>query len=467
MIRNTASYRDPAGHVYEDHQRIYRSISRIGRNQYEAILRQGVVVDSVESGFLISSKELKRNEWPSQIEDSCYVIEHPRIPYISYPYEWSFNQLKSAALHHLDFQLHLFKRKIILRDASAYNVQFIGSKPIFIDLLSLMPYQEGNFWLGYRQFCENFLNPLLLRSILGVAHNDWFRGRMEGITTLDLAQLIPIHKRFSWNIFSHIFLPARIEKSAIKNQAQAISKAKQVTKISKFAYEGLLYQFRNWIDKLKPRQANKTIWADYVDNHSYAENEIAKKKNFVAEFVRVIKPKMLVDLGCNIGDYSLVALKNGAHYVVGFDFDQGAVDLAFQRARDTAERSFLPLYLDASNPSPCQGWLQSEREGFSKRTKPDALVALAFIHHLAIAKNVPLVQLVQWLVSLSPHGLIEFIPKHDITITKMLELREDIFSDYNEDTFENLLKEKTKIVKKEQISKSGRMLYWYERPLTE
>ncbi|OGT37935.1 MAG: hypothetical protein A3F11_02890 [Gammaproteobacteria bacterium RIFCSPHIGHO2_12_FULL_37_14] len=461
LIQNAGSFRDPMGHIYESHQCIYRFISEAGRKQYESIFSS--IDDAVQQGYLIPSQELEKDRWPTKnLNNVAYVLEHQPVPYISYPYEWSFRYLKDAALHHLNFQLFLLQKNIALKDASAYNIQFIGSKPVFIDLLSLAPYNPGDYWFGHRQFCEQFINPLLLRSILGISYNHWYRGSLEGIVTSDINRIIPFHKKFDWNVFVHIVLQNRLDNFARENQEKAIYRAKSRKVFSKLAYEAFLKQIKKWIQGLEPKNIGKTSWGEYIHAHTYDNDELLKKKAFIADFSNKVKPKILIDLGCNTGDYSLLSLENGAEYVIGFDFDQAALDLAYLHAKD-ASKSFLPLYLDVSNPSPDQGWLQAERYGFSKRTKPQALIALAFIHHLAIAKNVPLFQLIRWLIDSAPQGIIEFIPKEDPTILKMLSLRKDIFVDYHQDVFESLLMNYAKIVKKEKISKSGRMLYWYDR----
>ncbi len=453
VVKNAGSFRDPMGYVYEGHNRIFRVITEAGRKQYEQI-PQEVYQQAIKDNFLIPTRLLPKEEWPLQDGHTAYMLEHDAIPYISYPYEWSFYQLKEAALHHLDFQRYLLK--------SAYNIQFIGSRPIFIDLLSLAPYQPGEYWIGHHQFCMQFLNPLILRSILGIKHNDWFRGSLEGVPTAEIALMLPTRKKFSWNILTHILLQNKLDKSAQRKEDQAIVKAKKQSAYSKLAYDGLLRQMRNWIAGLEPKKTQSTYWGDYAQTNTYETDEASKKKAFVADFSSHVAPQVLVDLGCNSGDYSLLSIESGAGYVVGFDFDQSAIEAAYHRAKSNA-KPFLPLYLNAANPSPDQGWMQAERFGFTKRTKADAVIALAFIHHLAIAKNVPLSQLVEWLVEIAPQGVIEFIPKNDPTVKKMLSLREDIFSDYSQDNFEHILQEKAKIVKKATVSKCGRCLYWFKR----
>ena len=422
----------------------------------------GIIADLAADGRLVQSQEVPNKAWPVLIPSSAYLLEHERVPFISYPYEWCFGELKAAALHHLDLQLSLLEQNFALSDASAYNVQFIGPRPIFIDTLSIRPYCEGEFWYGHRQFCEQFLNPLLLRSICGVAHNAWFRGSLEGITTSDLARLLSFRKKLSLNVLMHVILQAKLDAKALRAPDQAVDKAKRARRLSRVGYKGLLTQLRNWIDKLEPADTGKTVWGEYESDNTYTDEDTSTKKQAIREFAASVRPKCLIDLGCNTGNYSAAALEGGAESVIGFDYDQRAVDLAYVRAVDK-ELNFLPLWLDAANPSPDQGWKQAERRGFSRRARADAMIALAFEHHLAIGRNVPLPQVVKWLVETAPTGIIEFVPKNDSTVQKMLALREDIFADYSEPAFVRSLEENSKVIGRQIVSQSGRVLFRYER----
>ncbi|MDF2811320.1 MAG: NoeA host specific nodulation protein [Microvirga sp.] len=460
--RNAGSYRDPSGHVYEGGGRIFRTINESARSGYETVRDSGILASALQKGLLIDSTELERSQWDQSLTGAAYVVEHPRVPFVSYPYEWPFKALKAAALHHLDLQLHLLAEGAALSDATAYNVQFSGSKPIFIDLLSVRPYSEGEFWAGHRQFCEQFLNPLLLQSKLGIAFNTWYRGNLEGIPTADLARALPLRSRLSWNMLSHVTLQAKFQAKATDAPAAAIEEAKKSRSLSRTAFEGILRQLKNWIAKLEPADTGKTVWGNYAKDNTYSGSEAQEKRRLVAEFAAKTRPKVMIDIGCNTGDYSVAALEGGASYVVGFDFDQRALDLAFSRS-ETEDLRFLPLWLDASNPSPDQGWMQGERAGFGQRAKVDGVVALAFEHHLAIAKNVPLPQVVDWLVERAPVGLIEFVPKEDPTVKTMLALREDIFEDYSIETFSNQLARRARIVQQDVVSQSGRTLFFFDR----
>ena len=349
----------------------------------------------------------------------------------------------------------------VLKDATAYNIQFIGPKPIFIDVLSIEPYQEGQYWTGHKQFCEQFLNPLLLRSIKGIPHNSWYRGSLEGISSVDLSSLLSLRDKLSWNVMSQVVLQAKFFKQALVEPDVAIAKVKSKRSLSRLAYRGFLNQLRAWIAGLEPKDTGRTEWSEYGVCNTYQSDETELKRSLVLDFAKRRKPKRLIDLGCNTGEYSMVAIEGGAGYVLGYDFDQKSLELAYLKSTEN-NSPFLPIYFDASNASPSQGWMQKEREGFVERNKADAVIALAFEHHLVIGKNVPLDEVVEWIVGLAPQGLIEFVPKNDITVQKMLALRKDIFIGYTGDMFLNYLKSGAKIVNSTKVSESGRLLIEYE-----
>jgi ribosomal protein L11 methylase PrmA len=455
------SFRDPRGHVFESGDRIFRLIRKAAFDDYGFIREAKVLQRLVERGWLINSWEVDRSNFDFPDPEVVAVVEHPRLEFVSHPYEWSFALLRAAALHHLDLHLELLDHGATLSDASAYNIQFVGAKPIFIDLLSIRRYRDGEFWVGHKQFCEQFLNPLLLRAFFDIPHNAWYRGALEGIPTEELAALLPMRKRVSVRVMSHVLLPAMAHRGTRAHRPSELRKLRE-RKLPLRSLRSMLLQLRNWIDGLRPANTERSVWADYTRTNTYASVEQRAKRAFVAEFVAATRPCLLWDLGCNTGDYSQLALASGCRYVVGFDFDKNAIDAAYARARGE-NLAFLPLFLDAANPSPDQGWRNAERRGLVHRGSADALLALAFEHHLAIGRNVPLDQVVQWLVSLAPCGLIEWVEKTDSTVQCMLALREDIFNRYTLPVFEAELTRHARVVKSVTVSDEGRRLYWYER----
>ena len=459
---DSGSYRDPAGHVLQVDGRILRTVNERASADFLYIKDLDLVRRWIQSKMIVDFKELPRLEADFIDSNVCHILEHPKLPFISYPYEWTFSALKAAACLHLELQLAGLDENITLSDSSAYNIQFVGARPVFIDILSFRKYREGELWEGHQQFCDQFLNPLLLRSFLGIPHNSWFRGNLEGISTLDLSRLLPWKRKLSWNVLSHVILPTRLQRSSVgKFDTEKLAAARGRT-LSRSAYRGLLLQLRDWIAKLKPRAGVPTTWGQYAEGTTYEAEEEVVKRSFIQSFVDRVKPEMVLDIGCNTGTYAEAALEAGAEVVIGFDFDQDALEAAFARSREK-ELNFLPLFLDLANPSPGQGWCQQERMGFQERASADALIALAFVHHLAIARNIPTEQIVGWVVGLAPTGVIEFVQKSDPTVRHMLALREDIFNDYTEEAFRSALAAHARIVDCLTVSASGRRLYHYDR----
>ena len=455
----SGSFRDRRGRIFYVDGRVLRTVMPMAATDYEFVRGSGIVDALVADNKLVRETVVDSSLLGEHGDGAQFVLEHPRLPFISYPYEWSFSALKAAALLHLDIQQAALQKDVTMTDATAYNVQFVGPNPIFIDSLSFRRYKDGEYWAGHRQFCEQFINPLLLRSLAGVPHNAWYRGALEGISAEDLSKVLPWRNRLSWNVLTNVFMQARLQHTA--DSGRAIEKAK-TRKLPRIGYEQMLYGLRKWIAGLEPKEDSKTVWQDYATENSYADEEAINKRRFIAEFASSTRPALVLDIGCNTGDYSAVALENGAELAVGFDFDHGALDYGYRRAvRDSL--NFLPLHLDAANPSPNQGWSQAERMGLQERTKGDAVMGLALIHHLAVAKNLPLDEVIGWLVDMAPQGIIEFVPKNDPMVQRLLQMREDLFDDYDQESFEKYLGRRARVIKSDVVSASGRTLYWFDR----
>jgi ribosomal protein L11 methylase PrmA len=458
IVRNHGSFRDPSGYVAHYGDRIFRILREDAFSSFEWLKSSGFLAELVGNGWLIPTDVASE---PAVRNLSRRVLEHEAIDFISYPYEWPFELLKRAALFHLDLHLLALESSFTLVDASAYNVQFIGTKPIFIDPLSLVSYREGEFWFGHRQFCEQFLNPLLLTSLVKIPFNAWYRGSLEGIPSEDLARMLRLSHKLSWRIWSEVLIPVWLQRSARSNPAKA--QAAKQRKLPMDAFQFMLRNLRSWIANMRdPFAAEGTTWSSYEIENSYLAEEERRKLAFVSDFVARKRAALVWDLGCNSGLYSETALRAGAQYVVGFDSDHGALNRAVQRSARSG-LNFLPLVMDACNPSPSQGWNQRERAGLSARKKPDAILALAIEHHIAIGRNVPLPMLLDWMTSLADCGVVEFVPKDDPTVQRMLSLRQDIFDQYSQAEFESELAKRAAIEKREVVSSSGRTLYIYEK----
>jgi ribosomal protein L11 methylase PrmA len=459
--RHPGSFRDPKGHVFSLGEKIFRTITPDGAEGYERARDSGLLEDLEARGWLVPGHEIDQAAARAIGLEARHVLRHPRLPFVSHPYEWSFPAIRDAALLHLDLILLSLEREVTLSDASAYNIQYNGHQPQFIDVLSFQPYVEGTPWYGYRQFCEQFLNPLLLTALFGIPHHAWYRGSLEGIPTTQIAPMLRLRHRFDLRLLTHVVLQARLQQRSLDDPSRAGASARKVT-LSKKGYRAIILQLRSWIAGLTPAGSAKTAWGDYADANTYSDAEADAKHAVIAAFCETRRPRMLWDIGCNTGAYTETALTAGAGSSVGFDADPRALDKAYTRAKEK-RLAFLPLYQDLANPSPDQGWGERERGGMHQRQGADAILALAIIHHLAIGRNVPLPDVVHWLVELAPSGVIEFVPKSDPTVRTMLTLREDIFDSYSEDTFANALQQNATVVAKKTVSSTGRTLYTYVR----
>ncbi|MGI9424416.1 MAG: class I SAM-dependent methyltransferase, partial [Hyphomicrobiaceae bacterium] len=460
-VRDSGSFRDPSGHVFLCGERVVRTVNSVGMKNFRNVESTGVLSQLAELGYLIPTRELG----PQDIDFStltsprgerpCLAIEHPRLPVISYPYEWTFSQLKDAAITHLDLQIAAFDRNVVLTDATPYNMQFSNNGLLHIDVLSLRPYREGEYWAGYNQFCRLFLMPLLLEAWRGVPLQPLLRGCLDGMQLSDAQYLLPATKRFlSINGFLHITVHANSERSNSSRAKQDISTSARP--IPRKRYRAMLTEMREWIKGLQTGRKTKSFWNEYSEVNSYSQHMHDVKKDFVARFVRHFKVVSLWDIGGNTGDFSTVALGEGARHATVIDGDLDSLEQAYARRKDTALH-LLPLVMDCADPSACGGWNQQERKGLNQRATADAILALAVVHHLAIGRNIPLQGVIEWLVSLAPRGIIEFVPIDDPMVTQMLMFRDVVFADYDEVKFRSYLGHVARIVEEHRFSDNGRL----------
>jgi ribosomal protein L11 methylase PrmA len=456
---DAGSFRDPSGRVLRHDSRILRAVFEPGAAAYEAARDAGVLAKAVDRGSLLPADPVDDASLQLLAPGARHWVEHPRLEFVSYPYEWTFSALKAAALLQLDFQMQLLADGFTLSDATAYNIQFRGTKPVFIDHLSIVPYDEGSAWAGQRQFGMQFLNPLFLWAKRGIAPHAWFRGSVEGIEPEELVKLLGWRDKLSFTVLAHIVGPAMVARRRV--EAGLNSRPPREAKLTKPRLVAMLQSLRDYVAGLSLR-SEKTVWDNYADDNSYDAQKREAKHMFVGEAVAGVQPRKLFDIGCNSGDFSQTALDHGAKYVVGFDFDFGALERAFSRF-DQAKAPVQPLWLDATNPSPSQGWAGSERASLQDRADADMMLALAVIHHLAIGKNVPLDMAVDWLMGLAPAGVIEFPSKADPMVQQLLRNRVDIFPQYTEEAFLAHVAARGAIVRQDRLGETGRLIVSYDR----
>lgn len=447
------SFRDPSGYLFYRDGQLYRQINRVYSTQYDQLLSSGLYQMLVDAGLLIPHQELEIEG--AEPEIAYKVILPERIPFISYPYEWSFSQLKDAALTTLEIQKRALEYDMSLKDCSAYNIQFSHGRPVFIDTLSFEPYREGEPWVAYRQFCQHFLAPLALMSLKDVRLNQLLRVYIDGVP-LDLASaLLPGRTRLSFALLSHIHLHARSQKRYAGESVAASTRT-----MSRLAFRGLVDNLERAVSKLEWKPEG-TEWVDYVEDTNYSAGALRHKQELVSAFLDITATQLVWDLGANTGLFSRVAAGKGI-LTVSADVDPACVEVNYSRSVKERETNILPLLLDLTNPSPGVGWENDERMSWLERGPVDAVMALALIHHLAISNNVPFGRVASFFAKICHWLIIEFVPKSDSQVQRLLLSREDIFSDYTQQAFESEFETYFAIRESVRVQESERTLYLME-----
>ncbi len=452
--KHNSSFRDPDGFIFLKDSILYRQINKSGQEDYDALMSSGLYKELIDKKSLVAHKESTEKH---EASNSLYKIIEPQfIPFISYPYEWSFSQLKAAALLTLDIQKSALERNLSLKDASAYNIQFSEGKPIFIDTLSFEKYEEGKPWAAYRQFCQHFLIPLALMKHIGPEVSQMFRTNIDGIP-LELGhKLLPFKTYFSFGLLVHVHLHFLFQAKNSTTTSES-KNTKAIKKFTKFNFLALLDSLRSLILKLDLK-IEKSTWNKYYGETNYSDSAMTAKEQLVSDFAKEVDPKIVWDMGGNTGRFSRL-LANSETNCICFDFDHWCVELNSREVFKNNENHVLPLVLDASNPSPALGWSNTERSSLTERGPCDLLLALALVHHISIANNIPLELVAKYFANLSKNLIIEFVPKVDSQVKRLLSAREDIFTNYNIEYFEQVFSDYFRIVRKEKVEGSERTLY--------
>ena len=463
MNRVAGSFRDPDGHVFATPNKILRGISRNCAPFVREFLKSEFYLKHSGTNIVLTK------EIPLEAVISCGIkesdaktyelwIEHKRIPLITYPYEWSFESLKQAACLTLELLIDSLAHGYTLKDASAYNVQFIHCNPVFIDFLSFTRYVPNSPFYGYKQFCEQFLSPLCLTAFTEIEFNSWYRGKLDGLDLNEVSTTLPYWTKFKFPVLTHIHLHARAMRKMGLDTSKIPSPDQSIPRKNLVALAQSLHRSVSRFERKKI-----TYWQNYKTCCSYSEQSESDKAKILSNFIKNRRINAVLDFGCNTGTYTKVAVCSGAKQAIGLDSDCGAIDSAVQ---DAHQQSLPIQYLifDIANPSPNLGWKNEERYSLEKRlSEIDGLFCFALLHHIVIGRNIPIESFTQWLLSLAPTGLIEYVPKSDQMIKQLLHHREDIFTDYTQENFESILRSIGRRVVLHKLRSTERVIYEYER----
>jgi 2-polyprenyl-3-methyl-5-hydroxy-6-metoxy-1,4-benzoquinol methylase len=447
-----SSYRDPSGFMFKKDGVYYRQINRIFKDEFDYFISSGCYKELVNQGLLLPHETLSENLTGSP--DWYLTLKPEQLKFVSYPYEWSFDMLKDAALLTLRILKTALEKGMILKDATPYNIQFHKGKMFFIDTLSFEKYNEKEPWVAYRQFCETFLGPLLISKYAGQSLNQLFLTWPDGIPLPVIKALLPARSKWSLHLWLHIHLHENI-----RHRSKSKNTTKRNLNFSKHKLERLIQSLELIVKKLTLK-ATKTNWNEYYNEASERGNYIQSKQAIIAAWLKELpEVNIAADLGANEGLFSKLVV-NEKTYTVAADADEDCINRLYLAASHDKNELIHPVIINVTNPSPAIGILNNERPSFIERGPFDLVLALALIHHLAIAKNIPLLKLAVFLDRIClQYLIIEFIPKEDNKLQLLMRNRKDIFNNYTEGFFEIAFANFFKLVKKEKITDSGRTLY--------
>jgi hypothetical protein len=447
LQREPASFRDPDSRVfYSAEGEVLRELSAQGRNDWEALAATRFFREAVADGRLIATEAL-----------SPTLLRHDRVPFVSYPYEWPFEMLRDAALLQLELLDAALAEGLVTKDASPYNVQWRGSMPVFVDVGSFERQREGEAWAGYRQFCMLFLYPLLLQSYKGLPFQAWLRGSLDGITPAQMRSMTSLRDLFRRGVLTHVVLHARLEARYADRRRDVVGELRR----SGFRSELIranVRRLKRLVSSLRRRRAD-SHWSTYREASPYSAGDEELKDRFVRESAGNGRWRLAWDLGCNDGRYAR-AVSPHADLVVAMDADEQVVGELYGALRRENSRSILPLSVDVADASPALGWRGLERRALADRGAPDLTLCLALVHHLAITRNIPIVELIAWLRDLRTTLVVEFADRGDPMVQRLLAAkRPGLHGDYERASFERYLTDAFSIERSAELASGTRVLY--------
>lgn len=450
-----ASFRDPNGFVFQYDKLFYRQINHTGRTGYDLAQTCGLHSKLQGMGMLIDHREVSPGMSPDP-SNVYKVILPQQLPFVSYPYEWSFAQLKDAALLTLDIQLRAMDHGMSLKDASAFNVQFLDGQPILIDTLSFEQFKPSP-WIAYRQYCEHFLVPLALAALIDPSLIRMLQVHLDGIPVGVGSRLLK-HKLWgSLSLSMHIHWHAR-SQATVKPYARAVSEKKR--ELSSKTMRNLILDLRHTTEKLEKKRSN-TVWGNYYQDNNYSLQAMECKSRIIEEYLSLVRPNHVWDLGANDGTFSRIAAKH-ANLVVSWDLDHQAVDSNYLQNRGS-RTNILPLVLDLTNPSPALGWSNLERASMLKRGPVDLALGLALVHHLSITNHLSFEQIAAFFAQIAKHLIIEFVPDTDSQASMMLSTRACVSHEYSLESFKTAFLRHFTLTREDPIPDSVRTLYLFRR----
>lgn len=455
------SFRDPAGSVLSDGRRILRTVHADQAPAAVEFLQSASARALMEGGVLVRT-------WPALPEESAdlpseadgaVVLAHERVPFPSYPHEWSAGMLAAAGHLTLDLADRLLPQGLGLKDATPYNVLFRGPSPVFVDVLSVERRDpRDSTWLPYAQFSRTFLLPLLAARDYHLSPTHTFTLRRDGLEPEEVYALASPLRRLHPAYLGLVTLPVLLGRG--QDGSAHASRRTDSPEKARFVLGALLDHARRALRKVTPDPQRTSAWSDYMATHSYGDTAFAAKERFVRAALAQARPGAVLDVGCNTGHFALLAAELGAR-VVAVDRDPVVIDV-LHRVAGERRADVLPLVVDISRPTPGVGWRNGECPGFLDRARGgfDAVLLLALVHHLMVSERVPLEEIAALAAELTRGiAIVEYIGPADPMFRRLLRGRDALFADFTVAQFEAAFGRHFDLVEGEPVPGTDRKLY--------
>jgi len=471
------SFRDPSGIVLKYNGRILRLIRKEHEGHLRKILENPQICNFIDDRVVPASKIVPESEFVQLVQELPSIdhaeysefsicVEHELIPFPSYPYEWAPEMLHCAAQLTVELCLKLSAQNLGIKDASPYNVLFLGANPIFVDFLSFEARDPlDHVWLPYAQFIRTFILPLVVYRYNKTPLSQIFFNRSDG---LELEEIYAMTSRLNLikpGIFTLVTLPMLFSRLAGLVREPKIYQKQSASSVdlAKFILERIFKGLKKHLNNFKPKPKSSK-WTNYfAKEESYSFEEFERKERIVLGFLRRSKPERVLDIGCNLGHFSILAAKNNAS-VVAIDSDAAVISALWCKARKDS-LDILPLVVDICRPSPSTGWCNGEHLSFLQRSKGafDTVMMLAVVHHLTVTSRIPLEEIAKMCAEIAVRTLIiEFISPEDPLFCKIVRGRDALYAHLTMGYFENIFGKYFTLIAKEQSGKH-RWIYYYEK----
>lgn len=468
----TTSLRDPDGHVCLINNRVIRVVDHNGLSKLQTFLSSAASAQFLESQNLVNTHfldqcatdEILQHDEPRRIYEQLQgatLVEHDRVWFPTFPYEWPAEMLHAAAALTLEFAEQLLDDGLGLKDASPYNVLFHGPRPVFVDLLSFESRDPHDpTWLPFAQFVRTFLLPLLVNKRFGFPLGDLLATHRDGLEPEEVLHLLSPVQKLLPPFLTLVSIPAWLSgkgtESAKIYQKQRLSDPAK----ARFILRRLLNSMQCKLAASAPRADCSSVWSNYMDQNQYSLDYFPLKQRFVGNVFRDQPPTRVLDVGCNTGYFSMIAARAGAS-VVAIDYDAVVVGKVWRQAH--AEKlDILPLVINIAHPTPAIGWRNSECASFLERARAqfDTVLMLGVIHHLLVTERIPLAEIMGLAAELTTSTLvIEFVAPDDPMFRRITRGNDHLYTNVTKEFFEEVCGRFFDVVRCERLDQTNRWLY--------